>query len=661
MRFFCALQLRADLVFYPHDRCRPIAGFQIAGGFSVIVEAFVLYRPFPRAKKRRSLPSLVESLEPRINYSASLFHAFALPNTVTSLGTNTTVPVDAFSRLNAGRLRSSNHGEFVTTGAGTGSFIEYSLNVTTPGQYTFSLTASAGVGASAELSDNGANLGGLAFPATRSWSATSTTSKQLTLDAGLHTLRLRSNRFAPFDIFGLHFTYNPPTTNLASTPTPVAAPVLPQYVAPTVVLSSGGGSNSTATDPAVAPGLALPAVTINEHAQATFNELDITGTTAGETIYVTQSGGTLTINANGQLYHNSMTLGELVVYAGPGNDSITVDSSVSIPTRLYAGTGNDTLINETTGQATIVTLDGGSNNVTGNGINTAFWVTPSDSVHASSAESAAGDVHTISGFYQPYTSTPGDSGYVTSARDGADLIDPASNGNGWTRISASLWGLGPVQQDVNQGQAADCYFLTDLQSLARLQPQRLQQMAVDLGDGTFAVQFVRNGQPVYVRVDADLPTAPWGGLYYAHPGSSGNLWGEFMEKAYAYFRSGANAYSSLDYGYMTNVYTDLGVNSTSIVLPFDQNSFYTTATARLAANDPVDVLTHGSIDSAPLVASHCYAVVSLSKDAGGTVWVTLRNPWGVDGFNDDSNPNDGFVTIDYATLYTNVTFASLVY
>ena len=487
-----------------------------------------------------------------------------------------------------------------------------------------------------------------------------TAALHLTLNAGTQVLRIKSNRPVSYDLFGINLSYNAPTTTLASVPPPVSAPTLAPY-APPVVTATGGGAG-TSGDPVVVPGLLAMAVTLNEHSEGTFNELDVQGATTGETIKVSQSGGTLTINANGQLYHNTMALGELVIDAGAGNDTITVDSTVNIPARIYSGQGNDTITDLTTGQATIITLDGTANTVTGNGINTAYWVSTADTVNASAVEKSAGDVHTISNFYQPYTTTPGGTGYVTSTRDGSNLVDPTSNGSGWTRLSGSMWGLGPVQQDVNQGQASDCYFLTDLQSLARLQPKRLQQMAVDLGDGTYAVQFfTQTGAPVYVRVDGDLPTAPWGGLFYATPGASGDQWVAIMEKAYAYYRTGANSYSSLDYGYMTNVYSDLGVSSTSIVLPLDQNAFMSTVNNQVSANKPVDVLTHDTVvNGAPLVESHCYAVISATKDASGTVWVTLRNPWGVDGFNDDSNPTDGFVTVSYATLFANVTYASLV-
>ena len=510
-----------------------------------------------------------------------------------------------------------------------------------------------------EVFDGGIEAGSLVLPVTGSGKTIAATTLQLTLDAGTQTLRIASDRRASYDLFGLNLSYAPPTTTLSSLPAPVPAPALLPYVPPAVTTTTT--TNTSSPDPAVIPGLSAMAVTLNEHSEGLFNELDVQGAAAGETITVSQSGGTLTIDANGQLYHNAMTLGELVIYAGAGNDTISVNSTVTIPTRIYSGQGNDTITDLTTGQATIITLEGtptaspatASTPRTGSPPPTRSTPAPRKRMPATCTPSPAS--------IKPYTTTPGATGYVTSTRDGSNLVDPTSLGSGWTRLSSSLWGLGPVQQDVNQGQASDCYFLTDLQSLARLQPGRLQQMAVDLGDGTYAVQFVRNGSPVYVRVDGDLPTASWGGLYYAHPGPSGDQWVAIMEKAYAYLRTGANSYPSLDFGYMTNVYTDLGVSSSSIALPFDQNSFMTTVNNQLSANKPVDILTHTTIlNSAPLVASHCYAVISATQDASGTVWITLRNPWGIDGFNDDSNPNDGFVTVSYATLYANVTYASLV-
>src|SRR5206468_3855473 len=104
--------------------------------------------------------------------------------------------------------------------------------------------------------------------------------------------------------------------------------------------------------------------------------------------------------------------------------------------------------------------------------------------------------------------------------------------------------------DINQGSVGDCYFLSTLQSLAFSQPGRLEEMAVDLGDGTYAVQFKRAGVTSFVRVDGDLPTGGWNGLAYAHPLTTGSaIWAPLMEKAYAYFRSAGNTFSSLNLGW----------------------------------------------------------------------------------------------------------------
>jgi len=197
--------------------------------------------------------------------------------------------------------------------------------------------------------------------------------------------------------------------------------------------------------------------------------------------------------------------------------------------------------------------------------------------------------------------------------------------------------------------------------LARQQPVKLRQMGVDLGDGTYAIQFKRSGATQYVRVDGDLPTAGWGGLMYAHPGGTGNQWASIFEKAYALFRTGANSYASLNYGFMTNAYTDLGVAATTITLATDQNAFYTLATGKLAAGKGVEIATNAILaKSAPLSPSHAYSVTNVWKDAGGTVWVTLRNPWGFDGFSGDSNTLDGLVTMTYATLQADSVFGTTV-
>ena len=61
----------------------------------------------------------------------------------------------------------------------------------------------------------------------------------------------------------------------------------------------------------------------------------------------------------------------------------------------------------------------------------------------------------------------------------------------------------------------------------------------------------------------------------------------------------------------------------------------------------------------PLVPSHTYTLVNAFV-SNSVQYVTLRNPWGVDGafpgVVPDSNPSDGLVTITFTALAQNTTW-----
>ena len=211
------------------------------------------------------------------------------------------------------------------------------------------------------------------------------------------------------------------------------------------------------------------------------------------------------------------------LYGEAGDDNITVQSSVNI---LDTAVWRDGQQHHRRGRlgpkVTSLRWAPGNDNVTGNGLNTSFWVDPSDTVHATPTETAGGDVHRVASFYQPFSSNPANPNYVPTALGISNLADPTDSG-ATTRLNNVLWGAGPSMTDVNQGQVGDCYYLASIQSLALKQPGKLQEMAVDLGDGTYAVQFKRGGTTTYVRVDADMPVANWGGLLCDSPSNGGPM------------------------------------------------------------------------------------------------------------------------------------------
>jgi hypothetical protein len=424
------------------------------------------------------------------------------------------------------------------------------------------------------------------------------------------------------------------------------------YVAPAPPPGSPSIPPVTTPQPTTTP------VTITQTPRGSLTQLTITGTTGNDSIVVAQSGSTFTIVANGSTQTVTGNFAQLAIYGEAGDDSITVQASVNITTMLYGGSGNNTIVDLSPKKGYIVTIDSGTDNVTGNGINTSFWVNPSDTVNASATEKAGGDIHKVTGFYQPVTTTPGAAGYVSTTLDGSKLPDPTDSGTLVT-MDNSLWGTGPTMSDVNQGSVGDCYFLAPLQSMALMQPAKLQELAVDLGDGTYAVQFQRNGTTSYVRVDGDLPAGYFDGLAYAHPTNGGPMWTAIMEKAYALFRTGANTYDSLNWGWTGTTFSDFGVGSFMFSSSNGATSIWTQLTTALAGKKAVAAITNGTIaSSAPLIGSHAYSVVSTSI-IGGVQYLTLRNPWGIDGAGNDSNPNDGLVQVTLAQFQANFSAGSI--
>ena len=172
------------------------------------------------------------------------------------------------------------------------------------------------------------------------------------------------------------------------------------------------------------------------------------------------------------------------------------------------------------------------------------------------------------------------------------------------------------------------------------------------------MQFKRSGVTTYVRVDGDLPTGGWGGLAYAHPQTTGgSIWAPIMEKAYAFFRSAGNTYSSLNLGWTGAAFSDLGVMTTTFSAT--ASSVFSQITTALAANKAVAAITNTTINNgAPIIGSHAYTIVATSIE-NGIQFLTLRNPWGYDGAGNDGNSADALVKITLAQFQSCFTAGSI--
>jgi len=547
----------------------------------------------------------------------------------TTVTSNTQLNVASYSSIYNSRLESRNGSTNIGYVSTSGSYVEYTLNVQSAGNYDIALNTAQMGNASLDLLVNGSRAASYSLAATGSWDAYRTTTKTVALPAGTVKLRLASTNGTQYNLKGISLVKTTATTTPTPTPSPAPAP-------------------------APAPSTSTGAVSVQTQWLTSFNQLNITGTSGNDSIYVSQSGSTITVNANGRSQSLSGYWGAIAVKGLDGADTITIDSSVSIETLAYGGRGNDTIKNYTRGKATIVTIGGGQDWLQGNGTNTSYWADSSDRVNASTAEISAGRVHTVSSFAYG----------VSLELDGQNLNDPTDTGTPVRLRSNSLWGTGPRMEDVKQGQVANCYALAAPQGLAFSQPDRLREVAVDLGDGTYAVHFKRGGVNTFVRVDGDLAGGgPYaGGLRFSQPTASGNMWMPILEKAYAQFRKGANSYASLAYGWYGAVLADFGVAyTTNTPGSTAASTLYTNITNALNNKRGVITGTKDSVSGAPVVGNHVYTIVRATKDAVGNMFVTLRNPWGFDGGgNNDGNANDAHVTISMTQFRSNFSSMAIV-
>jgi Ca2+-binding RTX toxin-like protein len=353
------------------------------------------------------------------------------------------------------------------------------------------------------------------------------------------------------------------------------------------------------------------------------------------------------------------------VYAGQGDDNVRGDAGND---RLYGQDGHDRLYGDAGndylsggwGNDTLVSIGGGqSDTLAGDGHSDSFWCDAEATEvvwDADAAEAAAGHVHRVAAFRSYHYNGIGD---VAVSREllGQNLSEPINAaGNGLTNFSSRpLFAAGgPHQDDIDQNGLADCYFLATLGAIADSNPDRIRQSVVELGDGTYAVRFYRDGREHYVRVDGDLPTSN-GTPVFAGLGTEGSVWVAIMEKAFAFFRHNNSNWNALNGGRSGDVFERLGsAQETRGLLEFSfigggANYLWDYINASLGAGRAVTIATPDR-DAGPLVKNHVYMVDYVYLAADGTRRIVLRNPWGPN--NTNGNP---YVDLSATQLFNNIT------
>jgi hypothetical protein len=310
----------------------------------------------------------------------------------------------------------------------------------------------------------------------------------------------------------------------------------------------------------------------------------------------------------------TLATGGLFIYLHGGSDSVTIDASV-------------------TSIATVVAINGSNDSVTDAGANHNVWIDSNDSF------SGAAKVHRVSSF---------EGGVSKSA--GASLPNPTGISSSVT-LNLSLFGTGVTPADCLQGQAGDCYLIGTFASLANTTPSAITSSVVDMGDGTYTVQFFSSGTAQYYRVSNQF-ASPFQGssrLYYASYGAANTVWAPVMEKAFAYYRRGENTYASINGGSFGEVYDALGIASNTFnPASFTNSQLFTALSAKLSSGKSVAFAT--TLTPPNLVRAHAYSLLSVAN-VNGVYKYTVRNPWGASGSGLENR--SGVAVLTYSQLLTN--------
>jgi Ca2+-binding RTX toxin-like protein len=365
----------------------------------------------------------------------------------------------------------------------------------------------------------------------------------------------------------------------------------------------------------------------------------------------------------------------ILIYAGAGHDSVTVDPSVTTDCIIHGGpndtlrggSGNDSIYGGTgrnvifagSGDDTIVTIAGRNDLVYGGSGVDNFWAGLSDRLmNVSQNETDIGAVHRIASFLS-YWLPGGQMVKVPITLKGQIFPEPAAP---QAASYASTQGYplfgpdGASPSNIRQQAAGDCYFLATLSSIANVDPEAMPQSIASLGDGTYVVEFFRNGRPEHVREDGNLPVdSNHVVVVYGDLGADNSTWVALMEKAYAIFRTGVADYTQIDgTNSLAEVYSALDfANTDTSSPPATEADFVQMLVSDEQAGRAAVFATNDTPTDPQLSADHAYMVnVVVTDSSGAPVALQLRNPWGTDIQGDPTY--DGYIDISLADAYASM-------
>jgi hypothetical protein len=223
-------------------------------------------------------------------------------------------------------------------------------------------------------------------------------------------------------------------------------------------------------------------------------------------------------------------------------------------------------------------------------------------------------------------------------------------------IDGPLFNGAPSPDDIHQGQAGDCYFLSSLAAIANSEPSSFKHLIYDNHDGTYTVTFhgwnekTQSFDPYPVKVDAKFwvshPKGDPSQSYVTydsgvprgmnlegdpvHPA----LWGPLLEKAFAQVEGGgfdaignggwaSDAMEAL----LGRTATQLDVTASTPEQVWARIQSAVDTRSPICAGTYCDPEHQAMYTNTGVVGQHAYTVLG-AEMRDGERYVTLRNPWG---------------------------------
>ena len=330
------------------------------------------------------------------------------------------------------------------------------------------------------------------------------------------------------------------------------------------------------------------------------SRLQIQGGNKSDSIAVARVNNRLTVYNGAWSFVTRGTFNSIVVQGGRGNDSITIDPSITLPTTLSGGIGDDTISGGSgddaiygqggsdvllgnAGDDTLVNIgDSPFDRSTGGDGFDSFWSDTAATelvTEPSADEVAAGAVHTVGSFYGYSTMRKGQMPHDAGLAGPQRRRPPRSGRLSRTPVHRLPQFRRPPavrrrwRRPRRHRPGVRRRLLVPLDAAARSPartPTRSASGSSSWGTGpTRCSSTTATAVRAVVRVDADLPVGSWGGMAYAELGRQESLWVAIMEKAYACYRGAGYAdgtlaagYDRLDGGWMDEAFATSGTPAT---------------------------------------------------------------------------------------------------